>query len=412
MHSHALSPHGNETFPPAQLQTQLRDAFPSGYAARSFPSLDNFASVDEMVMKLQPSEPVFCIEPAKLRECAAGFLEFPGRPLFAVKCNPHPFVLKTLYEAGITDFDVASLHEVELIHGLFGSAAGQYFNNPAKTRKAVRAAHGEHAIRFYTADCREEIEKIVAETGGGDDLIVAVRLATYATDARYDLSSKFGASPDLAVDLLRCINCLGIKVGISFHVGSQCLSPGAFGDAVALADIVARESGVELSVLNVGGGFPAPYPGDGVLGRGYYFRAVEHAIRTNRLPSDCIVLCEPGRGLVATSGTTVAQVVMRRGENLFLNDGIFGTLQELGHPKERRPLRLIRNGARVSAGASDFKVWGPTCDSNDVLGAPFNLPADVREGDWIEIGMMGAYSLSMRTHFNGFFADKIVTLGD
>jgi ornithine decarboxylase len=412
MNAHALTAENQAGFSPGELQAQIHDALPSFEKARQVGApLRNFESVDAVIAELKPTEPVFCISPAKLREAAAGFQSFPGRPLYAVKCNPHPYVLETLYRAGITDFDVASLDEVRLIDGMFGKAAGQFFNNPAKTRPAIRTASERHDIRFYTADCIEEIEKIIDEAAGSDDLVIAVRLATRGADARYVLSTKFGAQPDEAARMLRFIQQRGIKAGISFHVGSQCLAPGAFANAVELAGKVAQKADVALSVLNVGGGFPAPYPGDDIAGREQYFGQLVRAMRNIGLPRSCIVLCEPGRSLVATSGTTIVQVVMRRDRNLFINDGVFGTLQELGHPKERRPVRLLRNGIRSPAKTADFKVWGPTCDSNDVLGAPFTLPEDVREGDWIEVDMMGAYSLSMRTHFNGFFADQIVSLG-
>jgi ornithine decarboxylase len=398
---------------PRQLQTRIYDALSSFDRPREQETpLRVFKDVDDVIARLQPAEPVFCLRPAELRAAAASFAAFPGRSLFAIKCNPHPFVLQTLFAAGVTDFDVASLDEVRLISSLFGVAAGQFFNNPAKTRPAIRAASAHHGIRFYTADCIDEIDKIIHEVGDRDDLVIAVRLATKPADARYVLSTKFGAQPAEAESMLKAIRNRGIKAGISFHVGSQCLAPRAFADAVALADKVARAAGVELSVLNVGGGFPAAYPGDDVVGRDVYFGHLIRAIRGATLPRGCIVLCEPGRALVASAGTTIVQVVMRRGRNLFINDGIFGTLQELGHPKERRPIRLIRNGEPTVAKNAEFKVYGPTCDGNDVLGAPFCLPDDVQEGDWVEIGMMGAYSLSMRTHFNGFFADNIVALGE
>jgi ornithine decarboxylase len=408
MHAHSAAAVADmQSTTPRHLQSRLQEAFP---AARIAP-LPNFRDIDAVIDQLRPSEPVFCIEPAQLRESAASFQAFPGRALYAVKCNPHPFVLETLFQAGVNDFDVASLDEVRLIDRLFGKAAGQFFNNPAKTRPAIQAASRDHGIRFYTADCPEEVEKILQEASVADDLIIAVRLATRPAEARYVLTTKFGAQPDQAARMLRMIHARGVKAGISFHVGSQCLSPTAFASAVELAGKVAANAGVPLSVLNVGGGFPAPYPGDKISARQHYFGQIMHAVRKIELPRGCIVLCEPGRSLVATAGTTLVQVVMRRDRAIFLNDGVFGTLQELGHPKEKRPTRLIRNGGRPSAPHAEFKVFGPTCDSNDVLGAPFSLPDDVSEGDWIEIGMMGAYSLSMRTHFNGFHADKIVTIG-
>lgn len=211
--------------------------------------------------------------------------------------------------------------------------------------------------------------------------------------------------------LLRMVNSFGIKAGISFHVGSQCLSPAAFGQAMSLAGRVARKSGVPISVLNVGGGFPAPYPGDNPAGLHHFFSHIIHGRQNLQLEPGYMLLCEPGRSLVATSGTVVLQVIMRRGNAIYLNDGIFGTLQELSHPRETRPVTLHRNGERPEKRLADFRVFGPTCNSNDVLGAALSLPDDIREGDWIEMGMMGAYSLSMRTKFNGFHADHVVRIG-
>ncbi|MBB3944519.1 ornithine decarboxylase [Rhizobium skierniewicense] len=394
---------------PQTIETALS---PAESKRRSGPPLEVFESVDAIISDLRPTEPVFCLQPSKIRQAAKRFSVFPGRPLYAVKCNPHPFVLETLFQAGITDFDVASLEEVRLIDRLFGSSAGQFFNNPAKSRPAIRTASFNHGIRFYTADCEEEIEKIFQEADFDSDLMVAVRLATKPADARYVLSTKFGAQPDDAARMLKIIQKRGAKAGISFHVGSQCLAPEAFSAAITLASKVSRAAGVPLSVLNVGGGFPAAYPGDRVQGLEHYFAQIVHARRGIDLPHGCIVLCEPGRSLVAEAGTTIVQVVVRRDRAIYINDGVFGTLQELTHPKETRPIRLIRHHARPAAPMASFKVYGPTCDSNDVLGAPLTLPNDVQEGDWIEIGMMGAYSLSMRTHFNGFHADKIVVLGE
>ena len=398
---------------PAQLMDRVKDALPSLERARQKGrELDKFQSVDAVVQELEPTDPVFCIHPAELRAAARRFRAFPGRVLYAVKCNPHPAVLETLFEAGVRDFDVASVDEIKLIHDLFGGRAGQYFNNPAKTRPAIRIASKDHQIRFYTVDCEGEIDKILEEAERDSDLIIAVRLATQSGDARYTLSTKFGAAPADAARMLQKIGRAGVKAGISFHVGSQCLSPSAFENAIDLVGSVARKARVPLHVLNVGGGFPAPYPGDNPKTIEHYFSRIVLGRRKLDLPSGCILLGEPGRSLVATAGTAVLQVVVRRGDAVFLNDGVFGTLQELGHPKERRPTRLIRKAGSPSSRLAQFKVYGPTCDSNDVLGAPFLLPEDVREGDWIEVGMMGAYSLSMRTRFNGFHTDRIVAVTD
>ena len=407
------------TINPAAAAFGLERSHPSerarGPARRALPArpqaspLPNYSSVDAVLEDLRPTEAVFCIRPAELRKSVQRFAPFPGRVLYAVKCNPHPVVLETLFNAGVSDFDVASLDEIRLVNSLFGKAAGQFFNNPAKSRIALKSASDEFGIRFYTIDCEEELKKVLEEVCG-DDVIIAVRLATPARDARYVLSTKFGAQPDEAARLLRLIHGHGLKAGVAFHVGSQCLAPQAFSTALSVVGRVLDRAGVPISVLNIGGGFPAPYPGDEPPGLETYFSHIIHGRRSLRIPSGCMLLCEPGRSLVATAGTLLVQVVMRRDRSLYLNDGVFGTLQELGHPKERRPVRLMRRGHPHSNRFADFKIYGPTCNSNDVLGAPFCLPDDTREGDWIEVGMMGAYSLSMRTQFNGFCTQNLVTL--
>ena len=310
--------------------------------------LTAYQSVESVIEDLQPSNPVFCIRPKELREFVKRFEPFPGRTLYAVKCNAHPLVLETLFDAGVTDFDVASLDEIRLVDGLFGKAAGQFFNNPAKSRPAVRLASEDFGIRFYTVDCVEELEKVLEETRRGDDVIIAVRLATPAKEARYVLSTKFGAQPDEAARILNIIRGCGLKAGISFHVGSQCLAPQSFSAAVTLAGRVVSNAGVPISVLNIGGGFPAAYPGDKPPGLETYFSHIIRSWRSLHLPPGCMLLCEPGRSLVATAGTVILQVVMRRDRSLYLNDGVFGTLQELGHPKERRPVRFVRPGYQPS----------------------------------------------------------------
>jgi ornithine decarboxylase len=397
---------------PHDYRDRIEGAF-STKAKHAF-ELPKYRSVETIIGELRPSEPIFCINPQELKAAAARFRSFPGRSLYAVKCNPHPFVLKILFEAGITDFDVASIEEVRLISDLFGSEAGQFYNNPAKSRSSIKTASSKHGIRFYTADCEEEVDKILEEASDAKDLIIAVRISTIAKDARYVLSTKFGATPDAAVNLLKKVHAAGVRAGISFHVGSQCLAPQAFSTALTTVGKVLERARVPISVLNVGGGFPAPYPGDEVLGLDYYFGKIVHGRSGLTLPSGCLLLAEPGRSLVATAGTVLLQVTTRRDNALFLNDGVFGTLQELGHPKETRPLKLHRKGnsRRGAARIEQFRIYGPTCDSNDVLGSTFSLPSDVREGDWIEVGMMGAYSLSMRTHFNGFHTDTVVAIGE
>ncbi|MFO1071163.1 MAG: type III PLP-dependent enzyme [Geminicoccaceae bacterium] len=407
-HSALASPLPSAERPQPAALSRATDRGPAPEDAADPPC---YPTVHELVEELRPAEPVFCLRPAELRQVAARFVAcFPGRALYAVKCNPHPYVLRSLYDAGIRDFDAASLEEIALVDALFGKAAGVFFNNPAKPRPAIRAASGTYGVRFYTVDHASELDKILDEARREDDLVVAVRLATQSRDARYTLSTKFGATPEEAVGLLQAVHRAGLQAGLAFHVGSQCLAPAAFAAALATCGEVVHRAGVPIALLNVGGGFPAPYPGDGAAPLERYFAAVVLGHHKLRLPRGCLLLCEPGRSLVATAGSVVAQVLVRKDRRLYLNDGIFGNLQELRHPKERRPARLIRPGRRVSLQSASFLAYGPTCDSDDVLGAPLELPADVTEGDWVEIGMMGAYSLALRTRFNGFAARTMATV--
>lgn len=397
------APESPAEFVPDRRKSRLQ---PANFASK----LPRYFSVDALVDELQPSAPIFCIHPATIRRNVERFSAFPGRALYAVKCNPHPFVLETLYEAGIRDFDVASLREIELVESLFGKAAGMFFNNPSKGRAAIKAASANYGIRFYTIDHRSELDKLLEEANRDDDLVVAVRLSNSSKNARYALSTKFGAPPEEAVELLRAVDRAGFQAGLSFHVGSQCLAPAAFGEALATCGNVIRKAGVPIGVLNVGGGFPAPYPGDEPAVLDHYFAAAIFGYQALRLPPGCLLFCEPGRSLVATAASVLTQVLLRKDRTVYLNDGIFGSLQELRHPKERRPARLIRASGAVSNRTGQFRVFGPTCDSDDVLGAPLVLPDDVQEGDWIEIGMMGAYSLAMQTQFNGFAVENIVAV--
>ncbi|MFZ2031556.1 MAG: type III PLP-dependent enzyme [Vitreimonas sp.] len=404
---HALSPDAKALNAFQSMRAAIDELATIRACASIAPDVSRYASIEHAVEALQPAEPVFCLHPQHLMHAAGLFASFPGRVLYAVKCNPHPLVLQTLYSAGITNFDVASIGEIEQIHDLFGARSEMFFNNPIKARSAIRIAAADHGVKFYAIDHESELDKVLAEAQT-DNLMIAVRLATGVSDARYALTTKFGAKPDAAVALLQRIQATGLRAGITFHVGSQCLAPQSFSAALSLCEDVLRDAGVPLAVLNVGGGFPAAYPGDDVAPLERYFEAIETGLRRLPLPRDCQLFCEPGRSLVATGGSIIAQVLVRKDDIIYINDGIFGSLQELRHPKERRPARII--GRDSAADTTDFKVYGPTCDSDDVLGAPLTLPTDIAEGDRIEISMMGAYSLATRTAFNGFSANKIITI--
>ena len=373
----------------------------------------SFRSAAHVVEELNPSYPVFCFRPRELARQASVFLDtFPGRVLYAVKCNPRLEVLKVLVETGIRHFDTASLPEIATIREHF-PRSDCYYMHPVKSRAALQSAHEIYRIDHFVIDHINELEKLVDVTGGGNAQVVIVRLATAPTDSVYDLAAKFGATADEAVELLKRVDKEGYQTGLAFHVGSQCREPTAYADAVALAGDVARRSGVDIHYLDVGGGFPAAYVDDPVPSLSAYFDAVQDAMRDQKFRSDCVLMCEPGRSLVASSCSLIVQVQLRKDNRLYINDGIYQSLSEAVQGGFQYPARAVPYADRsLSSRLADFQIFGTTCDNLDVLPKPFSLPDDIREGDWIEIGQLGAYSNSASTQFNGFTVDTFVSVED
>ncbi len=379
-------------------------------------------SVVQAVALHRPEEPMYCVRPGILRDTARQFIDAftdavaganaAGEVLYAVKCNPEPAVLRALWAGGVRHFDVASLGEVRLIHQMFPQAALHYMH-PVKNRQAIAAAYRHYGVRDFVLDSMDELKKILEETDNAADLGLVVRLALPKGNAVYDLSGKFGASPEEAVKLLRAARLVAPRVGISFHVGSQMLDPSAYERAIALAGDVIASSGVMVDVLDVGGGFPVSYPDTTPPPLDDFMAAIARGVERLDLPAECRVWSEPGRALVAGGVSLVVQVAKRRGDELFINDGIYGSLSDAGAPGFRFPVRLIRPfEAGTSARQTPFAFYGPTCDSADRMNGPFLLPDDTREGDWIEIGQLGAYGGCLRTAFNGFDQARLVEVSD
>jgi len=373
--------------------------------------LDHFADVETMVEHLEPEVPVYCLRPQVLTEMAGRFLAgFPGQVLYAVKANPLEQVLDALHGAGIRHFDTASVGEIALISRRF-PAATPYFMHPVKGPEAIRCAYRDHGVRHFVVDHADEVDKTTQALGGAPgDLVMIVRMATPGGGALFNLSEKFGAAPPQAAALLQSVVATGARAGLCFHVGSQCTEPRAFEQALALTGEVLNAAGVALCCLDVGGGFPTAYDEESVPELGAFFQAIEAGLARLDLPAGCTVMCEPGRALVAEAMSLVAQVQHRRDQQLYINDGIYGSLHgsKLG---VRYPVRLVRPAGPVPANDSTaFTVFGPTCDSLDVLSAPVVLPADTRQGDWIEFDRVGAYGNALRTEFNGFRPETFVTV--
>jgi ornithine decarboxylase len=368
--------------------------------------------VADLVAIARPEEPMHCLRPAMIADAARAFVAgFPGDTLYAVKCNPEPAVLRALWDGGVRHFDCASAGEVALVRTMFPDAHIA-FMHPVKARGAIREAFARHGVRDFVFDDASELAKILAETGHAADLGLVVRLALPKGPAVLDLSGKFGAAHADAVALLRAARPHAARLGLSFHVGSQCLDPLAWRDAMGLAGEAIRAAGVAVEVLDVGGGFPVAYPDIDPPPLGAFFAEIEAAFEALALPGTRL-WAEPGRALVAAGGSVVVQVQMRRGDALYVNDGVYGSLSDAGELRFRFPARLIRpEGVAPSDVLRPFAFFGPTCDSADVMHGPFLLPADVAEGDWIELGQLGAYGACLRTGFNGFDRARLVEVRD
>jgi ornithine decarboxylase len=371
-------------------------------------------TVDQVVAADRPEEPIHCLRPAAVAAVARAFVQaFPGDVLYAVKCNPDPGVLRALHDGGVRHFDCASLPEIRLVRDMFPDAA-IHFMHPVKARGAIREAWDRHDVRDFVLDSADELAKIHAEiaaTAVEGALGLIVRIALPKGGAKLDLSGKFGAAFDTAVELLRTARPCAATLGVSFHVGSQCLDPLAWRDALALTGQVIRAAGVTVDVIDVGGGFPVAYPDQEPPPLGAFFAEIEASFDALGLPG-IRLWAEPGRALVAAGTSVVVQVQARRGDALYVNDGVYGSLADAGTLGFRYPVRLIRPGGEAAIETTGFSMFGPTCDSADVMRGPFLLPEDVAEGDWIEIGQLGAYGACLRTAFNGFDRARIVEVGD
>jgi len=374
-------------------------------------------TVAAMVAALRPEEPLHCVRPAVIAASSQAFGQsFNGTTLYAVKCNPEPAVLRAVWDGGVRHFDCASISEVALVRRLLPGAE-IHFMHPVKSRAAIREAWTQHGARDFVLDSAGELAKILAELATREAAALNaqpglfVRLALPESNAAIDLSSKFGAELDEAVALLRAARPHAGKLGVAFHVGSQCMEPRAWREAMALAGRVIAAAGVRVDVIDVGGGFPVAYPEIDPPPLGAFMAEIDDAFDRLNMPH-IKLWAEPGRALVAGGGSVVVQVQLRRGNMLYINDGVYGALADAGALKFRFPTKLLRNGRAGSAPEAAFGFFGPSCDSLDVMRGPFMLPDDVAEGDWIEIGQLGAYGACLRTAFNGFDRAALAEVSD
>ena len=383
--------------------------------------IDTFKTGMDAALAMRPDAPVYCFRPGMLAADAKSFMAaFPGKTAYAVKTNGEPFVLSRLVEAGIRAFDVASPGEFAAVRAV-SSDAEMLYMHPVKAQSDIRLALEHYAVRTLALDHEDEIAKILRIVRALDldpaDITLFVRLQTKGA-AAYELSKKFGAAPAHAVELLQRIDRIGFRVGLCFHVGSQIEDPAVYERAFASADWVRSRAGVTLAGLDIGGGFPASYGHDprrkaaDLPGIAELMANVRQQIGEWGF-ADLPLIAEPGRVIVARALSVIVRVLLKKGRRLYINDGIWGSLSDSWTGKITLPARFIPDPARKRrSGRTDtlvpFKVCGATCDSVDILSRPFWLPETVDTGDWIEIGHIGAYSLGLRTHFNGFYPNTFV----
>ncbi len=349
--------------------------------------------------KLLPVQPVTLLRPHAAQRAARFFVEkFPGKSLYAVKANPSPDLIRLLWESGIAHFDVASIAEVRLARANAPDATLCYMH-PVKPEESIAEAYFTHGVRTFSLDTEEELEKIVRATNSATDLTLCVRIRVSSEHSKLSLAAKFGAEPSEMKQLLIETRQVADALGICFHVGSQAMTPSAYTQAMERVRAAIVESGVTVDVVDVGGGFPSVYPGMEPPCLEAYFDAIHRSFEDLPVSYSSELWCEPGRALCAEYSSLIVRVEKRRGDELFINDGAYGALFDAAHVGWRFPVELLR--------ASDtkdmpFSFYGPTCDDMDHMAGPFMLPADIKAGDYIEIGMLGAYGCAMRTGFNGF----------
>ena len=367
------------------------------------------------IAMLRPAQPVTLLRPHAARRAARFFVEkFPGLSLYAVKANPSPDLLRLLWDAGVTHYDVASIGEIRLVHETLPEAV-LCFMHPVKAEEAIAEAYFDHGVRTFSLDTMEELNKIVRATATDGqiarDLNLLVRISVSSDHARLSLAAKFGAAPDEMKQLLIAARQASDALGICFHVGSQAMSPAAYAEAMVRVRNAIVEAAVVVDIVDVGGGFPSSYPGMEPPPLENYFAVIHEGFEKLPISYSAELWCEPGRALCAEYGSLIVRVEKRRGSELYINDGAYGALFDAAHIGWRYPVQLLREQESLVR-PMQFSFYGPTCDDLDQMTGPFELPGDVKAGDYIEIGMLGAYGSALRTGFNGFGSDRAEIVQD
>ncbi len=376
--------------------------------------MQKFKTVEDLVNQLRPDKPVYCIRKNSILSASSFFQKkFPGKILYAIKTNPHPEIIKTLLKSGIDQFDVASIEEIKSVRKFSTTAKCSYMHT-VKSRESISEAYFKYGIKTFALDTKDELIKIIESTSNAKDLELFVRVAVSNEHAEIDLSKKFGALNSEAAGLLRLVRQHSSKIGLSFHVGSQCMHPISYAKGITEIGNIIKKTKIIPDYINVGGGFPTIYPDLIPQSLDNYFDEIKKGLenlKINNLPK---IICEPGRALVAESGSTIVRVNLRKKQKLYINDGTYGTLFDAGTPNIVFPSKMIKESSNkiISKKLTAFNFYGPTCDSMDYMKGPFLLPNNIKENDYIELGQLGAYGLTFRTEFNGFYSNEIYEVED
>ena len=376
--------------------------------------MQKFKSVEELVNQLRPDKPVYCIRKQSILSASKFFQkDFPGKILYAVKTNPHPEVIKTLLKSGIDQFDVASVEEIKAVRK-FDQVSKCSFMHTIKSREDISEAYFKYGVKTFALDTKDELIKIIESTSNAKDLELFVRVAVSNEHAEIDLSKKFGAINSEAAGLLRLVKQHSKKIGLSFHVGSQCMHPISYSKGISEIANIIKKTKIVPDYLNIGGGFPTIYPDLIPPSLESYFDEIKKGLENLKIEKLPEIICEPGRALVAESGSTIVRVNLRKKQKLYINDGTYGTLFDAGTPNIVFPSKMIKDNSNkiISKKLTAFDFYGPTCDSMDYMKGPFLLPNNIKENDYIELGQLGSYGLTFRTQFNGFYSDKIYEVED
>lgn len=340
------------------------------------------------------------IDLATLRHNISQFSQqFNGSVYYAVKANPSDDIIRTFSQENITGFDVASLDEMERVQTICPNA-DMIYTHPIKKERDIAIAYQHYGLRSFVIDSLNELNKIERQCDLTECcIVVRVKIPLFAKIALQNLDAKFGASLETAKTLVLEAHSRGAKLGLCFHVGSQQESENAHIKAVEYLSTHFTDLGLEFDYLSIGGGFPASYE----FGKPTQFEGVvpdARIIRANfPIFQNAKIIAEPGRCLVADAASSEVEIIAVDGDRIFIDDGVYGGLMDCGMASMRFP--ISNKSCPLALNVQPFTIFGPTCDSLDVLPGEYYLPSDTKEGDILTIHHTGAYGDALCDNFNG-----------